>query len=63
MKGIDIMYRMYDKLKKYFKRFDLLKEVMLDDRNIYVFDYFGYYLFVYCDKQNNVLDNLVSEYY
>lgn len=56
------MYRMYDKLKKYFKRFDLLKEVMLDDRNIYVFDYFGYYLFVYCDKQNNVLDNLVSEY-
>jgi len=57
------MGKMYDTLEKYFKNFDLLKEVMLDDRNIYVFDDFGYYLFVYCDKQNNVIDDLVSEYY
>lgn len=57
------MEKMYDKLEKYFKNFYLLKKVMLNDRFTYVFDYFGYYLFVYCDKQNNVLNDLVSEYY
>lgn len=57
------MKKMYDKLEKYFKNFYLLKKIILNDRITYVFDYFGYYLFVYCDKQNNVLNDLVNEYY
>jgi len=57
------MGTMYDTLKEYFENLYLLKKTMLEDRNIYVFDDGGYYLFVYCDKQNNVIDDLVSEYY
>lgn len=57
------MKKMYDTLEKYFKNFYLLKKNMLEDRNIYVFEYLGYYLFVYCDKQNNVIDDVVCEYY
>lgn len=56
------MGKMYDTLEKYFKNFYLIEKNMLDDRNVYVFDYLGYYLFVYCDKQNNIIDDLVSEY-
>lgn len=59
MKGIEIM----GILDKFFKNYYLIKEMTFYNRNVYVFDYFGYYLFVYYDKNNNVFDTLVSEYY
>ncbi len=59
----DITGKMYNTLEKYFNNFYLLKKNLLENRNIYVFDEYGYYLVVYCDKQDNVIDELVSEYY
>lgn len=57
------METMFNNLEKYLKNFYLLKEIQFDDFNTYVFDYYGYYLVVHCDKENNTISDIISEYY
>ena len=57
------METMFNNLEKYLKNFYLIQERIIDDYHHYIFDYCGYYLVVCCDKKNNVISDIVSEYY
>lgn len=50
-------------LKEYFDNCFLVKQYFFENGNTYVFEIGGFYEIVYCDKENNVLDTLLSEYY
>ena len=50
-------------LKEYFDNCPLVDEYFFENWNTYVLEIGGFYELVYCDKENNILDTLLSEYY